>query len=54
MAVADLAQNPELGRPFGHFIFSLIGLNRILFTNTIFQRLYRANLVNLALNSVCV
>ena len=27
-----------LGRAFGHFIFSLIGLKRILFTN-IFQKL---------------
>ena len=28
--------NPKLGRALGHFIFSLIGLKRILFTN-IFQ-----------------
>ena len=28
----------RLGRPSGHFMFSLIGLMRILFTN-IFQRL---------------
>ena len=29
---------PSLGRALGHFVFSLIGLNRILFTN-IFQKL---------------
>ena len=33
----------RLGRPLGHFIFSLIGLKRMLFTN-IFQRLSGANL----------
>ena len=36
--VWPLEQTGLLGRPLGHFIFSLIGLKRILFTN-IFQRL---------------
>ena len=36
----------KLGRPLGHFTFSLIGLKRILFTH-IFQRLYKRHLVNL-------
>ena len=32
-----------LGRALGHFIFSLIGLKRTLFTN-IFQELYKPHL----------
>ena len=35
----------ELGRALGHFIFSLIGLKRILFTNNIFQKLSKPRLV---------
>ena len=34
----------QLGRALGHFIFSLIGLARILIKN-IFQKLYKPHLV---------
>ena len=40
----------KLGRALGHFIFSLIGLKRILFTN-IFQKLEKPHLVNRGLNN---
>ena len=41
--VARMDLRLRLGRALGHFIFSLIGLKRILFTN-IFQRLLKLHL----------